>query len=532
MQTQTVNNPVGVPKLQARLLTDWRPVQLQLVEGATPGKMVLRGEFAKCNSATENKRVYPDRLWEREIRRLGRPMTERQLFGELDHPSDGRTQLARVSHILTNLEIKDGIVYGEAEVLDTERGKNLKALLNAGCKVGVSSRGYGSTRTNEKGEDVVQEDYRLVTFDFVADPADQSAFPSVFYESKGNQMEQDQKMAEEFAKAIEAAKQDGLAQAEANLREEFSREVLTQIASARSQMKEQIRGELLSDPSVGAARTALDKIKDVLRPFVLPEDAQAVAAQKDGEMAKLRNTIAEQNLKIKDLEETNEKISLVAKEAGYKLFVERHVASDPDAELIRTLMGDVTKFTNADELKSKLEAVRADMVSKREREAQLSEQVEREAQKQAERKEKERARVVQQEKALREENGQLRKALDQALEASKHMGVRVYAESRLANHPKASRIRALIESSNPETKKDVDAILQQFRESAKDTDDLEATRARIRTATRGGHAPTPLDEEATSSDHNSPRHYAELGVSLGELRRLSGMGTGLPNSKG
>lgn len=459
-------------------------------------------------------------------------MTERQLFGELDHPSDGRTQLARVSHILTNLEIKDGIVYGEAEVLDTARGRDLKGILSSGAKVGISSRGYGSTRTNEKGEDVVQEDYRLVTFDFVADPADQSAFPSVFYESKGNSMEQDQEMAKEFAKAIEAAKTEGLAQAEANLREEFGREVLNQIASVRAQLKEQVRGELLSDPTVAAARTALDKIKDVLRPFVLPEDAQAVATQKDAEAAKLRNTIAEQNLKIKDLEESCAKLERVAKEAGYKYFVERNIGGDPDAELIRRLMGDVSKFENASELKTKLEAVRTDMTSKREREVQLAEQLEEQTKERAARREQERSRSVAQEKELREENAKLREALDGALQASKVLGVRTYAESRLSNHPKAAAVRALIESSKPETREDVDSILAQFRESVRDSDDLDKTRARVRSLTRGGIGPTPLDEETASPDQSVPRHYAELGVSLGELKRLSGMGTGLPNSKG
>jgi hypothetical protein len=96
--------------------------------------------------------------------------------------------LNRVAHIVTKLWLEDGKVFGEAEILDTDPGRNLQALLKAGCKVGVSSRGYGSTKPNDKGEDVVQEDYKLVTFDFVAEPA-AGAFPAVFFEWKGQKLD-------------------------------------------------------------------------------------------------------------------------------------------------------------------------------------------------------------------------------------------------------------------------------------------------------------------------------------------------------
>lgn len=182
MQTQTTTKPSTKTRTPKQALVDFAPIKLQLVEGKE-GKVVVRGEFAKCGVATENKRVYPGKVWEKEIQRLNKALAERRVFGELDHPADGRTQLTRVSHLITNLRIEGGLVIGEAEIVDSERGKTLKALLNAGCKVGVSSRGYGSTVENEQGESVVQEDYRLATFDFVAEPADGDAFPDIVSES-------------------------------------------------------------------------------------------------------------------------------------------------------------------------------------------------------------------------------------------------------------------------------------------------------------------------------------------------------------
>jgi len=40
-----------------------------------------------------------------------------------------------------------------------------------------------------------------------------------------------------------------------------------------------------------------------------------------------------------------------------------------------------------------------------------------------------------------------------------------------------------------------------------------------------------MDEEQTPKTRSGTGHYGELGVSLGELKRLSGMDNGAPNSK-
>jgi hypothetical protein len=373
----------------------------------------------------------------------------------------------------------------------------------------------------------------LVTFDFVADPADQNAFPAVFYEHREENMESsdEAKMAQDFARRLEAAKRDERGNAEASLREEFARETLVRLGEFRAQLMEQVRGELLSDPAVAGARTALEKIKDVLRPYVLPEDARTVTEQKDAEISKLRGQLAESDLRMKDLEEENAKLARCAKEAGYKFFIERHIAGDPDADLVRKLIGDVHNYKDSADLKSKVEAVRADLEQKRAREDQLSEQIEADKAVEHARKEKERSRAVKAERSVREENAQLREALDKSLDANKQLMLQVYSESRLANHPKASKLRSLIESSNPQSRKDVDGILSQYREPVRDAEDLEQVRSRVRAATRGGQGPTAMDEEQSPKSRSGTGHYGELGVSIGELKRLSGMDNGTPNSK-
>jgi hypothetical protein len=249
-----------------RLLIDPLPIQLQLIE-AEGGKLRVKGEFARVDRATENKRRYTKGLMERELKRLFKPIGERKVLGELDHPSDGRTQLTRVSHVITTLHFDDdgSTIIGEAEPLDTTRGKDLQALLKSGVKIGVSSRGYGSTKANDQGEEVVQDDYKLVTFDFVAEPADSTAYPEVVYEEKDPMIDPSELTAETLKQAhptlyAEVAKV-AAAECTASLKEEFSRNLLDAVGKVKTEVQEQVRSELLADPMVAGAKQALDAVE-------------------------------------------------------------------------------------------------------------------------------------------------------------------------------------------------------------------------------------------------------------------------------
>ena len=66
---------------------------------------------------------------------------------------------------------------GKIKVLDTPSGRILKDLINAGVKLGISSRGLGSVRES-MGETVVEEDFQLICFDIVAEPSTPNAYVS------------------------------------------------------------------------------------------------------------------------------------------------------------------------------------------------------------------------------------------------------------------------------------------------------------------------------------------------------------------
>jgi len=66
-------------------------------------------------------------------------------------------------------------VYGKIKVLDTPAGNILRALVDSGVQVGISSRGLGSVR-DQNGQTHVEDDFQLICFDMVSEPSTPRAF--------------------------------------------------------------------------------------------------------------------------------------------------------------------------------------------------------------------------------------------------------------------------------------------------------------------------------------------------------------------
>jgi hypothetical protein len=153
-----------------------------LEESKSNGTMKIAGVFQRADSPNHNKRIYEKKLLVREMKRLDEAINERRLMGELDHPTHDAVKLGNVSHLVTKLDMRGNEMIGEAEILNTPCGQVAQALIKGGVKLGISSRGMGSL--TEKGEySVVNDDFKLVTFDLVADPSTKGAFPGLVNES-------------------------------------------------------------------------------------------------------------------------------------------------------------------------------------------------------------------------------------------------------------------------------------------------------------------------------------------------------------
>ena len=140
------------------------------------GKVIMSGVLQRSDVLNQNGRVYPKDILEREIRNYQKLITENRAMGELDHPETSVVELKNVSHVIRSAKIDhEGTVHGKVEILNTPSGLVLQSLIESGIKLGISSRGVGSTKRS--GDyDVVQPDFQLICWDFVSEPSTPGAF--------------------------------------------------------------------------------------------------------------------------------------------------------------------------------------------------------------------------------------------------------------------------------------------------------------------------------------------------------------------
>jgi hypothetical protein len=152
------------------LLTEEEKIMIK-----TSGVVFLTGIMQKCDQENGNGRVYSKKVLSREIENYQKIIEDRRALGELDHPDDSVVNLKNVSHMVTKMWWDGNNVMGKVKVLDTPSGNILKNLVKGGVKLGISSRGLGSTR-KEGGKTIVEEDFQLICFDFVQEPSTPGAF--------------------------------------------------------------------------------------------------------------------------------------------------------------------------------------------------------------------------------------------------------------------------------------------------------------------------------------------------------------------
>ncbi len=139
------------------------------------GGLMLSGVMQRCDKENGNGRIYGRNILEKEVENYKKLVGDRRALGELDHPEDSVVNLKNVSHMVTSVWWDGDAVMGKVKVLDTPSGKILRSLVESGVKLGISSRGLGSTR-KEGGKTIVEDDFQLICFDFVQEPSTPGAF--------------------------------------------------------------------------------------------------------------------------------------------------------------------------------------------------------------------------------------------------------------------------------------------------------------------------------------------------------------------
>ena len=156
-----------------------------VLENANEGKdLYLKGIMIQGGVRNANQRVYPVNEIGRAVKTLNDQITGGySVLGEVDHPEGLNINIDRVSHMITETWMEGDNGYGKLKILPTPMGNLVKTMLEAGVKLGVSSRGSGNVA--EDGSNTVS-DFEIITVDVVAQPSAPGAYPTPIYETLMN----------------------------------------------------------------------------------------------------------------------------------------------------------------------------------------------------------------------------------------------------------------------------------------------------------------------------------------------------------
>lgn len=167
-----------------KLITEHTNDVEYIVEGKNK-QQYIKGIFMQSDIQNQNGRIYPYSVLKKQVKEFNEKFVKQdRALGELGHPSGPTVNLDRVSHVITELQEDGKNFIGKAKIIDTPNGKIVKNLLESGVRLGVSSRGLGSVKTNKEGVNEVQDDFVLSTVDIVSDPSAPDAFVNGIMEGK------------------------------------------------------------------------------------------------------------------------------------------------------------------------------------------------------------------------------------------------------------------------------------------------------------------------------------------------------------
>jgi len=139
------------------------------------GGLILTGKIQEADVKNGNGRKYPEKILRREVEKYQQLVAENRALGECDHPESSVINLKNVSHMVTKIWWDGPAVMAKLKILPTPSGQVIKSLVESGVKLGISSRGLGSTHQSN-GVTMVDDDFQLICFDMVSEPSTPGAF--------------------------------------------------------------------------------------------------------------------------------------------------------------------------------------------------------------------------------------------------------------------------------------------------------------------------------------------------------------------
>lgn len=143
-----------------------------LIENTSSGKkFMIEGRFATGDMKNANGRIYESAILHPAMKKyIAEKVSVGRGFGELNHPQSPQVNFERVVMVIENMKEDGSHWNGRANIINEGLGKIVVAIMEAGGKIGVSTRALGSLR-EQNGVKYVNPDLVFSAIDVVSDPS-------------------------------------------------------------------------------------------------------------------------------------------------------------------------------------------------------------------------------------------------------------------------------------------------------------------------------------------------------------------------
>lgn len=133
--------------------------------------ILSESEVVSPNGYRYRKDFWPAVLSQPYVKEM---ISSRSCLGCIEHPEDDneylRTPYEKASHVVLSVVLKNGNPVGTFGLLNNSKGNAIKALVDLGVPVGVSTRGMGEEKRDNISAYIDETQYALITWDIVNNP--------------------------------------------------------------------------------------------------------------------------------------------------------------------------------------------------------------------------------------------------------------------------------------------------------------------------------------------------------------------------
>ncbi len=148
--------------------------EIELNESNGSKNYVIKGTVSSPGIKNRNGRIYSSEIWESNVSDYKKIIEQKspESLSEWEHPARTTVDPMKAVAQCRLMEMRDSKVYGEFNILNNNSPETnqIKALIEAGVPIGVSTRGVGRL-----GKGQIVEEFKLVCVDLVASPSDYNA---------------------------------------------------------------------------------------------------------------------------------------------------------------------------------------------------------------------------------------------------------------------------------------------------------------------------------------------------------------------